>query len=297
MFLDLLTNPMVILFGLAIIITILMFVFVGNKKKVKKKKVEKVYDKNQTQESQTNDVESETKNSGESTEKIKDEKNIDGFDYVADDDEKSKEKKVSKVYVRKNQEVLREETQEDSKYQNLSDRAEFVKTSKHVSKLSSFKSEEDSVVKEELIQEFEEEIKNCDTCADLKTRFDRSRRLSKSVKDDNFDNMFASHITDHYLNINPEKHVSEKIEDDIFKRANELVQNGETRALDAESQVEYNNLKTDKEKLRFWLEHSQKKTIAEENVDENLEEVKEDFRISLRNLVLTESLLKRKGRK
>ena len=113
MFLDLLTNPMVILFGLAIIITILMFVFVGNKKKVKKKKVEKVYDKNQTQESQTNDVESETKNSGESTEKIKDEKNIDGFDYVADDDEKSKEKKVSKVYVRKNQEVLREETQED----------------------------------------------------------------------------------------------------------------------------------------------------------------------------------------
>lgn len=306
MLLDLITNPLVVLFALAIIITVLMFIFVGRKKKNKQKKVEKVYDSNAKPDDKKTDndesvdmIDDNQATTNSEADEYKDEKNIDGFDYVGDSGENLKEKKVSKVYVRKSQEKKEEKNSEDdSKYQKLSERAEFVKTSKHVSKLSNFRDESEALEKEELTQEFKEEIKDCDTCNELKSRFDRSRRLSKSIKDDNFDEMFASHITEHYMNIDTERHVSSSIEEDIFKRANQLVQNGETRALDSKSQVEYNNLKSDKDKLRYWLEHTNAREEKQETtVQEDMENLKEEFNVSLRNLVLTESILKRKRRK
>lgn len=303
MILDFLTNPLVILFGLTIIITVLMYIFVGNKKKNKNKKIEKVYDlksdeKDKSKNSKDSDSNLDKTEKNESGAPLeKDEKNIDGFDYVDDDSVKSKEKKVTKVYIRKVQDKKEEQKEEDSKYQQLSERAEFVKTSKYVSKLNGFRNDKEELNREELGQALKEEIENCDTCNDMKSRFDRSRRLSKIIKDDNFDKMFATHITEHYLNIDPERHVSKTIEEDIYRRANELIQNGETRALDSKSQIEYNNLKSDKDKLRFWLEHSNAKEEQESLLNQEEEKFKEDLDFSLRNLILTESIIKRKGRK
>ena len=56
-------------------------------------------------------------------------------------------------------------------------------------------------------------------------------------------------------------------------------------------------LKSDKDKLRFWLEHSNAKEEQESLSNQEDEKFKEDLDFSLRNLILTESIIKRKGRK
>ncbi len=303
---DIFSNPLIILLAATLIVTALMFLFVGRKKK-KNKKVEKVYDK-ETGEKKAEKIEkveeiqkSDNEEKAQKTDDF-DEKRSDLFEKVEENDENAskKEKKITKVYVRKIKETNAksvDESQVVDKYQQLSDRAEFVKTSKTVSKFGSFKTDE-QLAAEAAANEASAEVKqeDCVICEEIKTRIDHSKRLSKIIKDGDFDNLFVSHITEHYLNVDPGRHLSSKIENDIFKRANELVENGTSRALDSESQIEYNKIKGDKEKLRFWFEQ----TVPVSS--ENIEEPEDDFQLeannfSLKNMLLAEALLKRKKMK
>ncbi len=301
----LLTNPIVLLLAASIIVMSLMFLFVGRKKKPKKKIEKAIEPKKETKteekasEEPSNIEKEKMQKEAEYNEKIAQiDKNFDKIEEIDAGNSKGSEKKVTKIYVRKPQnKILNDDKKDDREgiYDDLSQRAEFVKTSKTVSKFGGFKTHEEIEAEKEQIEEaVKEEIENCDVCKEVSTHFDHSRRISNSVKNDDFDNLFASHLSEHYMNIDAERHLSGG-NDNIFKRAEELIQNGETRALDPASQEVFNNLKNDKEKLRFWFEQNRLKNQQ----NEVLENVKhdEEFNIdgvSLKYMIMAETLLKRK---
>ena len=130
MILSLFANPIIILLTASIIVMSLMFLFVGRKKKTKNKKVEKVFDKKEEKN------ESNTDESKKDSEEIKTEiksdeelKQIEGFDYIEEDDnDKSSSKKVTKVFVKKPElkKVDMTKYDENQKYEDLSNRAKFI---------------------------------------------------------------------------------------------------------------------------------------------------------------------------
>jgi len=282
-----------------------MFLFVGRKKKPKKK-IEKVIEskkeikiQEEVSEESNSQEREKTQIDKEYNEKIAQiDKNFDKIEEVDANNEKSSEKKVTKIYVRKNQnKTLNEDNKSSGNeiYEDLSQRAEFVKTSKSVSKFGGFKTHEEIEAEKKQIEEsVKNEIKDCDVCKEISTHFDHSRRISNSVKNDDFDNLFASHLSEHYMNIDAERHLSKK-NDNIFKRVEELIQNGETRALDPESQEVFNNLKNDKEKLRFWFEQNRLKNQQNELLqnEKQYEELYSEG-LSLKYMIMAEALLKRK---
>lgn len=295
---NILSNPIVILLALTVIITACMFLFVGKKKKPKAK-VEKVVakktDEKKEDKNETAEIE-KTQNSDKFNEKLAqiDEK----FDKVDENTENTtlkNEKKISKVYVRKQKETagfLSDDKTAEDKYDDLSNRAEFVLTTKKISKFERFSDSQAAINSE--VDTLKNDIENCEVCQDIVNHFDHSRRISDSVKNDNFDNLFASHITQHYLKIDAERHLSNN-NIDVIKRVDEVIQNGQNRALDPENQEIYNNLKRDKDKLRFWLEQ---KRIDEESL--NKEKI-DDVRcyvptITLSSLVMSDAILNRKKR-
>ena len=129
-----LSNPLVILFAAAVIIVSLMFLFVGRKKKDKKKKVEKAIQPKTTEEKPQ-----ESNSEMPSEQKQSEEKVQVSDDFIENPEANSgnsNEKRVSKVYIRKSKEssnLQEDENLEEKKYNDLSDKAEFVKTSKTIS--------------------------------------------------------------------------------------------------------------------------------------------------------------------
>ncbi len=290
---SLLSNPLILLLTAAVVMTAAMFLFVGRKKK-KPKKIEKAIETKKVEKKEgVTDASIET-DENKKTQKDDDiiEKTDKNFEKIEEKEENSKTKlaKVSKVYVRRMADkTAKTEEENDTKYEDLSNRAEFVKTSKKLSKFSSFKDE----IKEEVAELVAEEIKDCEVCDEIKSRIDHSRRLKDSIKDDNFDNLFAGHITDHYMNINIEKHLTSKYED-LFKRSEELVANGLNRALDVESQKKYNEIKNDKDKLRYWLEQTRTDGQSQpSNFQINANQT-QNIDLSLKNIMLTDAILKRR---
>lgn len=296
--LNILSNPLVVLLAATLIITIGMFLFVGRKKKPKKKiekAIDKKNDENKVVKSEEENIE-KTQKTDELSEKLAQiNEKFNKVDENSENQSSKNEKKITKVYVRKPSENINssvENEQQADKYDDLSGRAEFVSTSKKISKFEKFSSGAKLLNAE--AQEFKEDIENCEVCHDLISHFDHSRRISKCVKDDNFDNLFASHITEHYLKIDAERHLTRN-EIDILKRADEVVENGQNRALDPESQEIYNNLKRDKDKLRFWLEQRK----ADEDFSENKEKNEMSYKlpeISLGSLIVSDAVLNRKKR-
>lgn len=301
----LLTNPIVLLLAASIIVMSLMFLFVGRKKKPKKK-IEKAIE--QKKETKTEEKASEESSKIEKEKAQKDaeynekiaqiDKNFDKIEETDVDNLKKSDRKVTKIYVRKPQNKTLNEDKNggnEEVYDDLSERAEFVKTSKTVSKFGGFKTNEEIESEKKQIEEaVKEEIENCNVCKEVSSHFDHSRRISNSVKNDDFDNLFASHLSEHYMNIDAERHLSSGNEN-IFKRAEELIQNGETRALDPESQEIFNGLKNDKEKLRFWFEQNRLKNQQNEALqNENHDEESNRDGLSLKYMIMAEVLLKRK---
>lgn len=295
-------NPVILLLTLTVIITSLMFLFVGRKKK-KPKKIEKVIETKQekddieTEKKETDDTNKKSQNKDDLIKKTEEYfEKVDEINTETNDKIKKNEKKVSQVYIRRKKEdnsLQNIENVEEKKYNDLSDRAEFVKTSKHISKLNGFSDQKiDEIVEDGIKDDLSENLIN-----ENKSRFDYSKRLSDSVKNEDFENLFVSHITERYMNINPDKHISQTIEDDIFKRTNELIMRGETRALDSKSQEAFNSLKTDKDKLRFWAENNYIRNNNWSNDEDVVQysEIRNDTDVSLKNLIFAEALLKRKN--
>ena len=299
-----LSNPLVILFAAAVIIVSLMFLFVGRKKKDKKKKVEKAIQPKTTEE-KTQESNSEMPSEQKQSEEEKVQVSDDFIENPEANSGNSNEKRVSKVYIRKSKEssnLQEDENLEEKKYNDLSDKAEFVKTSKTISKFSGFNKIEQTTEDFNQIKErVEQEIADCEVCEEVRSRIDHSRRLSKSIKNDDFDSLFASHLTEHYLNIDFERHLSStKTNDDLFNRTNEMLKNGETRALDSESQNIYNSLKTNKEKLQFWFNSQKANQNNSFAFDEMMEKIEyndseyNEFSFTLKDLMIAESLLRKR---
>ncbi|MBQ8452068.1 MAG: hypothetical protein IJ538_04780 [Clostridia bacterium] len=70
--------------------------------------------------------------------------------------------------------------------------------------------------------------------------FDKSRRLSRCIRDDNFDEMFSPHITDSYIVTNGNRHLNaDNIETKLMERAHQTLANGGvTAAIGPVSQAE-----------------------------------------------------------
>ncbi len=110
---------------------------------------------------------------------------------------------------------------------------EFVNTSKNIAKFKSFADETliinegEEVLKDEFGFVAEEQA-DCEFCEDKVKHFDHSRRLSDVMKDDV--NLFESHISEKYLNINSERHLNlNRIEAGLFERADKMLKNSEAK--------------------------------------------------------------------
>ena len=64
----------------------------------------------------------------------------------------------------------------------------------------------------------EQQKQECAICEPKTVHFDRTRRLSKMIRDDSFDDMLESHISGHYLNIDEKRHlrISEDFSENTF---------------------------------------------------------------------------------
>ena len=150
-------------------------------------------------------------------------------------EEEKKDKKADKkpkiVQVYKRESRVKEDSGEKKKVLDpIYDRdVEFVNTSKNISKFKSFVEEtknEEVVENKDDFGFVEDKVDDCEYCETSVKHFDHSRRLSKAIKEDNFDNMFDSHLSDKYLNINSEKHL--KLDDEfdkkLFKRTEKMLE-------------------------------------------------------------------------
>lgn len=300
--LDIFSNPFVLLLAATLLMTGAMYLFVGRKKKNKNKKIEKVYNKKSEERKETLEQKIETSEDIKLEKKTQKEEDIlekprEFFEKIEETeiDAADKSKRISKVYVRKTQPKVELETSlkkdENLKYEEMSKRAEFVKTSKTISKLNRFKQENEGE-NEKQAQVNEEE---CKICNEIKSRINHSIRLSKSINSNNFDDLFASHITEHYMLMDIDRHLSKDIEERLYNRTAELIVNGESRVLDSGAQEKFNNLKNDKDKLRFMLEQNRLKN--EDNMQSrvvNEDICADEYKLSARNIVLTDAILKRK---
>ncbi|MBE5755710.1 MAG: hypothetical protein E7341_03425 [Clostridiales bacterium] len=202
------------------------------------------------------------------------------------DEEKGKARnsKVSHIYKRPATETVKETVSlgKESEYD-----AEFVNVSKNVSRFKGLVAKEEEL--KELVNEAEtnefgfvtDKQEDCDFCESKTSHFDHSRRLSKFVKDQNFDGMFASHISDYYMNMDGYgRHLS--VDDDrlgkLYEKADKTIQNSERKL--SSGVVEKSIIQSDIENMQEVVTDEELKSIAD-----------------LRTVVITDSIMNRKKKK
>ena len=274
---------------------------------------------------------SKTGNKKSSNKKTEDKKEAVSQDSVADgeqgalpqDDKNAKKKKLKKlkpeitrVYEKKQlqSKVEKVDSVDDksAEEEELLKRMQFVKSSGKVSKLKPYVSEKieenfENVVEEQpvfdnLVQEVEE--------LKTSTHFDRTRRLSKMIKDDTFDDMFCSHISEKYMNMDDiEKHIRNcsEIQEKLYHRAAETMANSEVKvSINDDGKVNEN---IDRIGLKSVVEEKKREALAnfmfaageyKESVEADYDYediVSGEVDLSARNILVVDALLKRKGKK
>lgn len=154
---------------------------------------------------------------------------------VEQNDEKSSKKpKIVQVYKRRERTESGNQTNKQEFDPIYNRDVEFVNTSKNIAKFKSFaevveKDESEPVEKDEFGFVTNED-KDCEFCTDKVKHFDHSKRLSSIMKEE--EDLFNSHISEKYLNINAEKHLKiDKVEESLFKRTSEMLLNSEDRVI------------------------------------------------------------------
>ena len=231
---------------------------------------------------------------------------------------KSKNKpEVQKVYervVKKKEDDAQEiKTNPSISEDELLSKMQFVKTDKKVSKLVKTEDIEELQAVSDTINELKDENGQVaqETLLNLVKQkhghFDKSRRLHRCVQEDNFDEMFCSHISDSYLNINSDRHlkINEDFETKLFDRTSKMLANSGAKVLVDESSVDGDvntSIKVDKNYMKSWLEDKRREELAnlisvknkiEENQEDDIEELKED-EFNARSLLLGQILMNRK---
>lgn len=314
-------HPLIALAVGVIVVFVIMFVTVKVPKKKPKSK-DNASDKKETKSEdkskdagEDRDVEpkTETKTDLETSEDLPEEKNANVI-LKQKKVKKSKEKPVVVPVFKKSSSDIQVQEKNDngeSIEQNLQKRAEFVNSSKKISKFAGLKDLDEMHEKdcpenskeEELLQGYDE---NCEVCKEIACHFDHSRRLSKFIKEGSFDDMFASHISDHYLNIDSGRHLKlDDIDKQLYDRALKTLSNSETKVLvDGENGKPTERLKNDKDFMKSWLEEKRReeyaKILSTENElekEECIDQENEDLKLSAKNLMIAGAVLQRKNKK
>ena len=261
---------------------------------------------------------------------------------VSDDnlsgDDQNKTKKTKKKLRRFKPEVVRVyekkeyHKKEENKQIDLNEKAEeeqellknmqFVKTSRKVSRLKlnenidEINSENlienidnnDEVLKEniELYNAEESETDNNSIGQESSHYFDKTRRLSKIIKEENFDNMFCSHISEKYMNMDAiERHIKNcsEFQEKLYERASRTLANSQSKV----SVDENGKVKPLLENYKSELENRKRQELAnmmlvseeDDNVvseDDLIENIHDELNLSARNILIVDSILNRKGK-
>ncbi len=307
------SNPFITLLVGVVIVFILMFIFV---RPDKKKKSTKESSKNKDEAKATEKKEKDDDLVKKTIEEPEAQVDVSKSEEIKPPKKKVKKAKtkpeINQVYQRtEKKQQVEEKTSDDGISDELLSKAQFVNTSKSISKFVGFASNKDENIGEDGLEinegVIEEISKNCDDCKRIVTHFDHSRRLSKIIKDDSFDQMFMEHLTDHYLNIDVDKHLR-NIDEKIFERASTMLSNSDTKVLveSDSSDIPAEKIKNDKDFMRSWLENrrlqEQQVMMSSSNNEEQIDEAKEkmivnDLKITAKNLVVASAIMQRKGMK
>lgn len=277
-------QSLVIVVAVVIFLVVLYFIIKALPIKVAKKQ-SKVAEKKIDEKSKSEAQESEKDKNQENIEEITDQ------EKAQEDDKKSKKEdkkpKIIQIYKRES----REESLGDEKKKShdpIYDRnVEFINTSKNVAKFKSFADENKSEETAEVSNTDEygfvtDTQEDCNLCENEVKHFDHSRRLSKAIKEDNFDNMFESHISGKYLNINSDRHLNldEKFQRKLFDRTEKMLANSDGKVKSDEH-----------EKSTF--------SLFSNNVVEEDDEDDEDVQINMKTALLADTFLgkRKKNRK
>lgn len=309
------SNPFALLVVGVVIVFILMFVFVRpDKKKSNKsgKPTEKKQDKTDGEKKEK--IEAVDKTAQESvTEKLVDEHTEENnVDKTKKKVKKAKTKpEITQVYQRTEKKHIAEEKQvDDGVSEEMLAKAQFVNTSKKVSKFAGFAESvqqetaaDDGLISEEMASEIAE---NCEDCKRIVKHFDHSRRLSKIIQDDSFDQMFMEHLTEHYMNIDVDRHLR-NIDEKIYERASEMLSNSDTKVLveDSNSDIPVEQIKNDKEFMKSWLEtrkmqeYSNLINSAKDEIEDRVLDraIAHDLNLNAKNLIVASVVMNRKSLK
>lgn len=301
-------NPLLILAVAVIAIMIILFFPTKKSKKKSSAKSNEVTKKEETKKEEPQVSETEKIEPSEESDKSEDtQKDV---IFKKKQIKKSKQKpEVVQVYKK----TTKEQTQEQSSVntdeieKKLQERADFVNSSKKISKFAGLKDLEsmhendctENSPEEEILEGYD---KNCEVCKEIACHFDHSKRLSKFIKEGSFDDMFASHISDHYLNIDSGRHLRlEDIDKQLYDRTLSTLSNSETRVLVDGDGKSAERMKNDKDFMKSWLEEKRREEYAkmitmqdETKTEDTSFEEKDDLRLSAKNLMVAGAIISRK---
>lgn len=321
----LLDNPLLILAAVMLLMAVFAYNIVKPRKKskTKEKTKEKKQDENLAQKDtipvSTEKIEKDEQSSNDEESKTEDvDKDIDSVDKEKKEENGKQKKKVKKtkreitrVYEKKQIEKRVEQTDEDEKLTEKEEeflkKMQFVKSGGKVSRLKPYVNENEENFEDQAFEIVEQE--NFEQVEDVEikktSRFDRTRRLSKLIQEDSLDNMFCSHISDKYMNMDDfERHLRScnEVQEKLYQRAVDTMVNSESR-MSAENSEKIQELK-DRGAMSDWLEQRRRQELAkiisqdtnEEFEEEDAEDIVENDDLSARTFVVVDSLLNRKGK-
>ena len=294
-------NPLIVFGFLVFVIFVLMFAFVKvKKKKPAKKEASKVEKKEEASAPEEGSAETETTEEPPIKIRAKWAKTRPQIEQIY------KRSVAAKAEAEQKNEVDEFEGKE----------AQFVKSTGKVSKFIGFQEvqKKDEELIEKAVQEMEEQQKQeCAICEPKTVHFDRTRRLSKMIRDDSFDDMLESHISGHYLNIDEKRHlrISEDFSEKLFERAMKTLSNSDVKILvDTEDSEDkpFEKMRGDKDFMKQWLADRKRENMAafisavdgeakEELSAEEIEAIENDINLNPKNVIVVDSIVNRKGKR
>lgn len=309
--LDFLLNPLVMMFAIILAMFFLCkYALSTSKKKLKKAKNKAKSDSITEQ--------STKKGLDESGEKqTSDDKDDVEFKLVFKKKDSKKLKKtkqkptISRVYekVEQNKSEKVDDVQPNISEDELLSKMQFVNSSKTVSRLvknEDFQKQDDDDF--DIVHEHVHEGDGpcvVEELSKLKNHghFDKSRRLSRCIKNNDFEDMFSSHISDDYLNIDSDRHLNlgEDFSTKLYDRASKTLANSDAKIIVDDGDFDDESYHEKKDTMKSWLENRRREEMArfmvdsksDESPSEESEDVESD-EISARTLILSEMIMNRK---
>lgn len=256
--------------------------------------------------SEDNEIQEETTNISEDTQEKSSQK---------DNKSKIKRKKlvkrlkpeITRVYERQEH---KNETNADAEYlpsiseEELLSGMHFEQTDGGVSKLIKTQKSDTQDFEQE-IPDFEEFI--LPASSETKSNhFDKSRRISRCVECGSFDDMFCSHISKHYLDINADRHlkIGDNFDEKLYDRAMSVIAHSSAK-IDSGITADSQNADglSRKESMKSWIENKKREEFAKlsvisNNQPETVVELcdHDELNLSTKNILVVDALLNRKGK-